>query len=133
MVRTLVRELGHHYRTINSDLPGNPDLANRSAGWAIFVHGCFWHGHAGCARAKLPATNRKLWAQKIRTNIRRDRVTTRELQARGYRTIIVWQCQLSLPRRVLRRIDDNLHARRRRPRRIERSSVSGLYTAKAKA
>lgn len=103
-VRALLRELGHSYRTKNPDLPGRPDLANRSAGWAIFVHGCFWHGHRGCSRACLPATNHAFWARKIRLNVQRDRAAQRQLRARQYRFVVVWQCDLRRRHRLRDRI-----------------------------
>src|SRR5579859_79851 len=51
LVRRAASSLGHRYRLKNKDLPGSPDLANRSKRWAVFVHGCYWHHHAGCSRA----------------------------------------------------------------------------------
>src|SRR5216683_2401465 len=63
--RVLLRLLGVSYRTWNRDLPGSPDVANRSQKWAVFVHGCFWHAHPGCTRTTTPKRNRKFWLDKF--------------------------------------------------------------------
>src|SRR4051794_676044 len=60
-VRRVLTRLGMRYRLSNRDLLGSPDVANRSRGWAVFVHGCFWHGHPGCRRASVPKTNCTFW------------------------------------------------------------------------
>ena len=93
-VRRIVRSLGARYTVANRDLPGSPDLANRRRGWAIFVHGCFWHAHQGCARATMPKRNREFWQAKFEANRRRDLVATEALQARGLRVLTLWECEL---------------------------------------
>lgn len=93
-VRRRVHALGHRFRTKNRDLPGSPDLANRRRGWIIFVHGCFWHRHPGCRKATVPRRNRAFWLQKFDANRRRDRATLRQLRTAGYRTLVVWECQV---------------------------------------
>ena len=60
-VRSVIHRYGVRFRLKNRDLPGSPDLANRSQRWAVFVHGCFWHSHRGCPRATQPKTNRRYW------------------------------------------------------------------------
>src|SRR5215207_2084244 len=72
---------GHGVRfTIhNRDLPGSPDLANRTGRWAIFVHGCFWHGHEGCRRSRLPKRNIEVWREKIAGNRARDLAKAEQL------------------------------------------------------
>lgn len=101
VVRTLVREAGARYRVSNRDLPGSPDLANRRRGWAIFVHGCFWHAHEGCARSTLPKRNRAEWRRKFLANRRRDALKTMALVELGYRVCILWECEV-LGRRAVR-------------------------------
>ena len=93
IVRQLIYELGHRYRVENRDLPGSPDLANRSRGWAVFVHGCYWHRHPRCVRATTPRRNRAFWEVKFQANVERDRRAVRELRRMGYRTVVVWECQ----------------------------------------
>jgi DNA mismatch endonuclease, patch repair protein len=102
-VRRGLAELGLRYRLCPSDLPGRPDLANKSKRWAIFVHGCFWHGHRGCRLATVPKSNRQFWIEKLAANARRDRAKTRALEAIGFRVFVVWQCELS-DRAVLSRL-----------------------------
>jgi DNA mismatch endonuclease, patch repair protein len=91
-VRKAVRELGMSYRTSNRDLPGSPDLANRSKRWAIFVHGCYWHRHVGCPRATTPTRNRALWVTKFDENVARDKARIEQLGRSGFRVLVVWEC-----------------------------------------
>ena len=93
IVRRVVRALGAGYRVANKDLPGSPDLANRSRRWAIFVHGCYWHHHEGCSRATIPRANRDFWVQKFAANRARDARKRDELIERGYRVLTIWECE----------------------------------------
>jgi DNA (cytosine-5)-methyltransferase 1 len=109
-VRRILTAMGVSYRTCARDLPGNPDVVNRKAGWALFVHGCFWHGHAGCRLFTVPKTNKRFWSEKVASNRKRDARKARALRARGFRVITVWQCETQRPEhlaRRLRRILDN--------------------------
>jgi DNA mismatch endonuclease (patch repair protein) len=103
-VAAILRRLGVRYRRNDRTLPGKPDFAVRSAKVAIFVNGCFWHGHVNCPRAKLPDTNVEFWKAKIATNKRRDRRAARKLRAKGWRVLTVWQCGLRNPDRVRTRL-----------------------------
>src|SRR5258708_3403168 len=80
--------LGLRFRTRNKDLPGSPDAANRAKRWAVFVHGCYWHSHARCAKATVPKRNRAFWVDKFATNRERDRRVVGELRAQGFTTIV---------------------------------------------
>ena len=93
-VRSMLHSYGMRFRLANRDLPGSPDLANRSKRWAVFVHGCFWHSHEGCPRATKPKTNRKYWLTKFRKNKARDLAAVRRLQRQGFRVLVVWECEL---------------------------------------
>lgn len=99
-VRQLLRGLGVHYRVQNRDLPGSPDIANRSKGWAIFVNGCFWHGHKNCSRlrsgrrSRVPVQHQPYWAEKLQANRVRDARKCRDLRRLGLRVLIVWECEL---------------------------------------
>lgn len=97
LVARALRKLGHRYRRNVSSLPGSPDFANRSRGWALFVNGCFWHHHRNCPLATVPAANREFWTRKFRDNRRRDARKLRELRRLGMRVGIVWQCQVRDP------------------------------------
>lgn len=94
-VRQALHSRGVRFRIENRDLPGNPDIANRSRRWAVFVHGCFWHAHAGCPRATVPKRNRRFWVEKLDANRKRDRRSVRILRRAGFTVIIVWECKAS--------------------------------------
>lgn len=91
-VRSAVHRLGMRFRKHAKDLPGSPDLANRRRRWAIFVHGCFWHSHEGCRLASRPKSNTAYWEPKLKGNLDRDRAHYRELELRGYRVFVIWEC-----------------------------------------
>lgn len=93
LVRVAARKLGLRYRTVNKDLPGSPDLANRSRHWAVFVHGCFWHRHPDCSRATTPKRNREFWVAKFEANLRRDRASLEQLEQLGFGVVVVWECE----------------------------------------
>jgi DNA mismatch endonuclease, patch repair protein len=95
IVRRIAYGLGLRFRVHNRDLPGSPDLANRSRRWAIFVHGCYWHSHRGCERATVPKRNRSFWLEKFAANRSRDAKSTRKLRSAGFRVLTIWECELS--------------------------------------
>jgi DNA mismatch endonuclease (patch repair protein) len=97
-LRKALHAQGIRFRACPKDLPGRPDIANKSRRWAIFVHGCFWHGHRGCKLARLPRTNRDWWEAKIGANRKRDAKKVRAMRALGYRVETVWQCELAKKR-----------------------------------
>ncbi len=101
LVRHLLSALGQRYRLENRDLPGSPDLANRSRKWAIFVHGCFWHRH-GCRASSTPKHNREFWEAKFLRNVERDARAVAALRARGYAVIVIWECQTKGAEEALR-------------------------------
>ncbi len=92
-VRRALSTLGVRYTVRNQDLPGSPDLANRSRRWAIFVHGCYWHRHAGCHKATTPRTNTDFWLNKFSRNVARDAAARGRLKRRGYQVLTFWQCE----------------------------------------
>ncbi len=106
-LRKLLTDAGLRYRVCPADPPGRPDIANKSKRWAIFVHGCFWHGHLDCRLAKVPANNRAFWEKKLQGNRDRDARKVAALEALGYRAVTVWQCELDDPS-VATRIRDAL-------------------------
>jgi DNA mismatch endonuclease, patch repair protein len=93
LVRRYLSGLGIRYRTKNRDLPGSPDLANRSKKWAVFVHGCFWHHHEGCKAATIPKTNKGFWRAKFAVNASRDARARALLEKKGFQVKTVWECQ----------------------------------------
>ena len=94
VVRRLVWSLGGRYRLNLSDLPGKPDLVLSSRRLAVFVHGCFWHGHDCKRGARTPKANRTYWEAKISRNRARDEIVRSALEAAGWRVETVWECEL---------------------------------------
>jgi DNA mismatch endonuclease (patch repair protein) len=93
-VRSAVYALGHRFRKNVASLPGKPDIANQSRRWAIFVHGCFWHGHDNCQLASKPKTNREYWIPKLRRNKSRDAERIAALKQTGFRVLVLWECDV---------------------------------------
>jgi DNA mismatch endonuclease, patch repair protein len=91
VVRRALSALGLRFRLSNRDLPGSPDIANRTQRWAVFVHGCFWHRH-GCKATTTPTRNREFWQAKFQRNVERDRRTAEALRAKGYTVVVIWEC-----------------------------------------
>ena len=94
IVRKYLWRQGFRYRLNNPRLPGHPDLVLRKYRTCVFVHGCFWHGHADCRHYKLPQTHTDFWANKIKRNQERDIREQRRLADMGWHVIIVWECEL---------------------------------------
>lgn len=94
ILRCGLHRMGFRYTLGNGKLPGKPDLVFPKYRAAIFVHGCFWHRHADCKRATFPKSNTERWSEKFRKNVARDRSNLRELRGLGWRTKVVWECEL---------------------------------------
>lgn len=94
LTRSAVQTLGLRFRNHVDDLPGKPDLANKTRKWAIFVHGCFWHSHAGCRLASSPKSNTGYWTEKLARNKARDADKIAALEAKGFRVLVVWECDV---------------------------------------
>lgn len=105
-VRKAAHALGLRFRLERRDLPGKPDLVFPSRRVAMFVHGCFWHGHDCPRGARMPQTNRAYWQAKIGRNIARDAAAIASLKALGWKPRVIWECQTrdarSLSRLVMR-------------------------------
>ena len=86
---------GYRYRLNVKSVPGKPDIVMRKYHTAIFVNGCFWHGHEGCDKYRLPQTNVGFWKNKIDRNRKRDQENYQVLQENGWQVIVVWECQLT--------------------------------------
>lgn len=104
MLRSLLHREGYRFRLHRRSLPGTPDLVFPARRKAVEVRGCFWHGHAGCARAKLPATRQDYWIPKLEANRTRDAANERALALMGWRLLIVWECELREAAQVLKRV-----------------------------
>lgn len=113
-VRQLVRRLGYvGYRLHRKELPGKPDIAFIGRRLAIFVHGCFWHGHDCKEGARRPKSNSSYWVPKIASNAERDAAHVADLQSEGWSVLIVWECELSDLDRLAERLDCFLAPRHR--------------------
>lgn len=97
------------YRLHMKMLPGRPDVAFPKAKKAIFVHGCFWHAH-GCALSNIPRSNRKFWIAKFQRNCRRDQQKLEQLAEIGWKTLVIWECQISQVARMRRILSKFLDA-----------------------
>ena len=90
---------GYRYRLNVKTVPGKPDIVMRRYRTAIFVNGCFWHGHEGCDKFKMPQTHVEFWVNKIKRNQERDQKNYQLLHDNGWQVIVVWECQLT-PKRI---------------------------------
>jgi DNA mismatch endonuclease (patch repair protein) len=117
-VRAIIRGLGVRFAANLRSLPGSPDLASKQQMWAVFVHGCFWHGHRNCAKTKggagprIPLANAPFWLEKIEANRKRDSRKARRLRRLGFRVLTVWECELRDRERTARRVSRFLGATR---------------------
>lgn len=91
-VRVALFARGYRYRLHRRDLPGTPDIVLPGRRVAIFVNGCFWHGHPECSLAKVPGTRTTFWKEKFQSNRQRDKAATEALRASGWRVLVVWEC-----------------------------------------
>jgi DNA mismatch endonuclease, patch repair protein len=92
-VRRALHGAGLRYVLHDRRLPGAPDLVFPSRHIALFVHGCFWHRHEGCAAARLPKSRRQFWEPKLMGNAERDRRQVADLERLGWKVVIIWECE----------------------------------------
>lgn len=90
--RKLLFARGYRYSLNSAKVPGHPDIYLRKYNTAIFIHGCFWHRHPGCKYAYMPKSRVEFWQKKFESNIKRDGVVRAELQERGIKCLLVWEC-----------------------------------------
>ncbi|MCA9774541.1 MAG: DNA mismatch endonuclease Vsr [Myxococcales bacterium] len=110
-VRRLVFSMGYRYRLHSKRLPGRPDLVFPKFHKVIFVHGCFWHRHEGCARTRVPKTRRDFWFRKFKENRARDRKHQAALVALGWEYAVIWECEAARPDVVEKRVRRFLEGR----------------------
>ena len=94
-VRRVLHSLGYRFRLHRKDLPGRPDIVLPKYRMAVFVNGCFWHGHH-CNSGRRPSSNSAFWAAKIDSNMIRDKDNAERLTAAGWKAVTIWQCRLEL-------------------------------------
>lgn len=103
---------GYRYRINDKRFAGTPDIVLPKYRTAIFVHGCFWHGHKDCKNYVVPKTNTSFWIEKIARNQKRDEGVWRRLEAKGWYVVIVWECELTDKRldTTLGRVEKEIYA-----------------------
>jgi DNA mismatch endonuclease (patch repair protein) len=106
-VRRLIHRMGYRYRLHRPDLPGRPDLVFPARRKVIFVHGCFWHRHRdrACRLARMPKSRLHFWRVKLEGNRERDVRIQKRLRALGWRSLVLWECQLRDQDRVRKAIE----------------------------
>jgi DNA mismatch endonuclease, patch repair protein len=94
LVRRFLHANGFRYSLHKKTLPGSPDIVLTKYKTVIFVHGCFWHGHANCKYFSIPKTRTQWWTDKINTNKTNDEKAVKALKKEGWKVITVWECKL---------------------------------------
>ena len=94
LVRRYLHSVGFRFRLFRKDLPGRPDVVLPRWKVVVFVHGCFWHGHKGCALFRVPKTRTEFWTDKIARNAQRDDAAIQKLLGQQWRVAVVWECAL---------------------------------------
>lgn len=94
LVRHWLWSHGYRYRLNVKSVPGKPDIVLRKYRTAIFVNGCFWHGHEGCSLYSVPKSNTDFWIAKVQRNRERDQQQYKALHDAGWQVIVIWECQL---------------------------------------
>lgn len=117
IVRSLLHRMGFRFRLHRKDLPGRPDITLPKYRTVVFVHGCYWHRHAGCRLAYTPKSNTEFWKKKFAQNVSRDRRNAAALKKLGWNVITVWQCETedleALGQRLKKLLEVSLYPRSR--------------------
>ena len=122
LVRKLLSAQGYRYRLHRKGLPGRPDIVFPGRRKAVFVHGCFWHGHR-CAKGRLPKSRLRYWRPKIAANKKRDARNLAKLRRLGWGVSVVWQCELKNAETLMRRLKVFLGRPNNRKRRQRRANA----------
>tara|TARA_Y200000002_G_scaffold127178_1_gene104739 strand:+ start:275 stop:694 length:420 start_codon:yes stop_codon:yes gene_type:complete len=103
-VRKLLHSLGYRFRLHKKELPGSPDIVLKKYKTVVFVHGCFWHRHKECKYATNPKTREEFWNKKFLSNIERDIKVRERIKAAGWKSIVVWECELKDIQKLKKRL-----------------------------
>ena len=103
IARSYLHRHGFRFRKNVKDLPGKPDIVLPKYRTVVFVHGCFWHQHAGCPLASRPKSRTGYWDKKLDRNVERDREACRRLEAMGWKVLVIWECEVQ-DRKALSRL-----------------------------
>jgi DNA mismatch endonuclease (patch repair protein) len=109
IVRKLLHRLGYRFRLHNKKLPGTPDIVLPKYKTVIFVHGCFWHQHENCRKARRPTSNVEFWNEKLDKNIERDNRKESELKEAGWKILTIWDCEMKDEDLITEKIKDFLY------------------------
>ena len=101
-VRRALHAAGLRFRLHASALPGRPDIVLAGRRAVVFVHGCYWHSHPGCSRARIPSSRQDYWIPKLARNVARDGAAQAALRDLGWRVHVVWECEIGQPDRLAR-------------------------------
>ena len=93
-VRKILHAAGFRFRLHSKELPGKPDTVLSKYKVAIFVHGCFWHGHENCHLFRLPKSRTEFWKAKISGNIERDKLKQAQILDQSWRVLLIRECAL---------------------------------------
>ncbi len=99
-LRRALHALGLRFKLHRKDLPGRPDIVLPRHKAVVFVHGCFWHRHAGCRVATTPKSNTAFWQDKFERNVARDARSIELLEAQGWNVLVAWECELGSARKI---------------------------------
>jgi DNA mismatch endonuclease, patch repair protein len=109
-LRRLVHNMGFRYRLHSKRILGRPDIANAHRRMAIFLHGCFWHRHDCPSGRRTPKSRTAFWSRKFEQNISRDHNVKKALRKAGWRSLVVWECELRNTSQLRRRLKRFLDA-----------------------
>lgn len=101
LVRALINKLGYRFLVHDPRLPGHPDFVFPQRRKVVFVHGCFWHRHNHCRLARLPKSRLDFWQPKLEQNKERDAIARRALTRMGWSSLVIWECELGDPVKVM--------------------------------
>lgn len=104
VVRRMLHAAGYRYRLHARDLPGKPDLVFPGRRKVVFINGCFWHRHRGCALARLPKSRTEFWTEKLERNRERDERNVEALREQGWEVLTVWECEVRDPATLMPRV-----------------------------
>lgn len=104
LVRRLLHARGYRYKLHVPDLPGRPDLVFPKLRKVILVHGCFWHLHKACEEGRIPNSRREYWEPKLLRNVDRDRKHLVSLRRLGWKSLVVWECEMKDSERTGKRL-----------------------------
>lgn len=117
-IRRAMHRAGLRFRLHPHNLPGRPDIVLPGRRLAIFVHGCFWHGH-DCKAGRVPKTRTEYWKRKFARNAERDADVNAALKEKGWTVVVIWECQVKQPDEVSRLVAEiAAHPIRRRKIRL---------------